>query len=151
LGTIEVPYQGRKIKTAGDRTYAEWTVTVLNDEGFTVKKYLELWSNFINKAEVNERDSAFYGISGASATYKSDALVSQLDKSGQAVSVYNFKGLYPSEVAAVDLAWDTNDTIEEFTVTFQYDYWEAAHGLGSSQHSGQALNVGLGDVKESND
>lgn len=119
LGTIEVPYQGRKVKVAGDRTYAEWTITVLNDEGFVTRSAFEAWSNRINHYEQNVRDIGLYDLD----EYKRDALVYHLDKAGEVIAAYNFVGMYPSEVGAIDLAWDTNDTIEEYTVTLQYDYW----------------------------
>ena len=126
LGVIEVPYQGRKIKVAGDRTYAEWTVTVLNRETFNVRAALEDWSHRINHFEANVRDLAAYNLS----QYKTDARVEQLDKTGLVIASYKFVGMYPTEVSAVELAWDTTDTIEEFTVNFQYDYWEPVNAGG---------------------
>ena len=48
IGTIEVPYFGRKIKIAGDRTFAEWSVTVINDEDFLIRNSMEEWMQNIN-------------------------------------------------------------------------------------------------------
>jgi hypothetical protein len=119
LGVIEVPYQGRKIPVAGDRTYGEWTVTVLNKETFNVRAALEDWSYKINHFEANVRDLAAYDLS----QYKTDAMVEHLDKSGLVIASYKFVGMFPTEVSAIELAWDTTDSIEEFTTNFRYDYF----------------------------
>ncbi len=125
LGNIDVPYMGRKIKVAGDRTYADWTITILNDEKFTVKSLLEAWSHDINHFELNTRSARLYNLS----QYKRDASIMHLDKKGDIIATYKFVGMYPTEVGAIDVAMDTNDTIEEYTVTFSYDYWEPTTSL----------------------
>lgn len=124
LGFIEVPYFGRKIKVAGDRTFAEWTVTVTNDEDFLIRNALEEWSHNINTHETNVR-----GTGGAAPTlYKAQAQVIQYSKAGDALREYTFNGLFPIEISAIDLDWNATDAIEEFTVTFQYDWWEVTGG-----------------------
>jgi len=124
MGIIEVPYFGRKVKIAGDRTFAEWTVNVLNDEDFLVRNALEEWSHAINTHETNVRN-----VGGASQLlYKAQAQVIQYSKTGEAIREYTFHGLFPSEVGAIELDWNTTDTIEEFPVTFQYDWWELSGG-----------------------
>ena len=125
FGTIEVPYFGRKVKVAGDRTFAEWTITVLNDEDFIVRRALERWNNRINLHADNVREYAIYNIAGG-GEYKKDASVIHFDKKGDQIAQYTLAGAYPSDISAIDLAWDTNDTIEEYTVTFQYDYFTNA-------------------------
>lgn len=125
LGTIEVPYFGRKVKVAGDRTFAEWTITILNDEDFVVRRALERWHNRINLHADNVREAAVYNIAGGSE-YKKDASVIHFDKKGEQIAQYTMAGAYPSDISAIDLAWDTNDTIEEYTCTFQYDYFTNA-------------------------
>jgi hypothetical protein len=125
LGTIEVPYFGRKVKVAGDRTFAEWTITVLNDEDFVVRRSFELWNNRINSHNANVRASGVYNIEGGSGAYKKNADIFHYDKKGNTIAQYRLLGSYPSEIGAIELAWDTNDTIEEYTVTLQYDYWES--------------------------
>lgn len=121
LGTIEVPFFGRKIKVPGDRTYAEWQIRVINDEDFSVRDWMENWSNLINEAELNTRVSP---ASNNPSSYKCSAFVTQFSKTGEAIRKYRFDGLYPSEVGAIDLSWETTDTLEEFPVTFQYDFWQ---------------------------
>jgi hypothetical protein len=126
LGTIEVGYFGRKIKIAGDRTFAEWTVTVVNDEDFLIRNAMESWMSAINRHEDNDRD---FGTS-APFLYKSQGHVQQYAKSGRGLRNYQFTGLWPTEVSTIDLDWNTTDTIEEFTVTFQYDYWKVSGEAG---------------------
>lgn len=124
LGFIEVPYFGRKIRVAGDRVFAPWSVTVVNDEDFVVRDAMEQWSNSINALQRNIRDTG----SSAPSTYKSDALVSQYSKTGELVRQYKFVGVFPTTIAPIPLSWEATDTIEEFDVEFQYDYWEVSAG-----------------------
>jgi hypothetical protein len=125
LGTIEVPYFGRKIKVAGDRTFAEWTVTVMNDEDFLIRNAMEQWMNSINTHSGNLRN---FG-SASPQQYKSQAQITQFSKTGVPLRTYNFIGLFPTTVAAIGMDWNTTDDIERFDVTFQYDYWEVSGGV----------------------
>ena len=124
-GVIEVPYFGRKIKVAGDRTFAEWTVTIINDEDFLIRNAMEQWSNSINSHAGNIRE---FG-SASPLLYKSNAQITQFSKTGVPIREYTFNGMFPTEVSAVEMAWETTDAIEEFTVTFQYDFWEVSGGI----------------------
>lgn len=123
LGLISVPYFGRAVKMAGDRTFEPWTVTIINDEDFKIRNALETWSNSINNLRGNTRLG-----SAANLNYKATAQVTQYSKTGQTLRTYNFEGLYPSQISAIDLGWQNTDTIEEFTVTFEYDNWVVAPG-----------------------
>jgi len=125
LGSIEVPYFGRKIKVAGDRTFAEWTVTIINDEDFLIRNAMEQWSNSINSHAGNIRE---FG-SASPLLYKSNAQITQFSKTGVPIREYTFNGMFPTEVSAIEMAWETTDAIEEFTVTFQYDFWEVSGGV----------------------
>jgi hypothetical protein len=123
LNTIEVPYFGRRIKLAGDRTFAEWTVTVINDEDFLIRNAMEQWM-----ATINSHQSNVTGFPNASPLqYKSQAQITQYSKTGLPIRVYNFNGLFPVEVSPIDMNWEA-DAIEEFTVTFQYDWWNVSGG-----------------------
>lgn len=124
LGVIEVPYFGRKIRLAGDRTFADWTVTVINDEDFLVRNAMEQWSNQINTLQGNLRQ---FG-SSSPLLYKSTAEVTQFSKTGVPIRTYKFNGIFPTEVASMDVNWENTDQIQEFTVTFQYDWWEVSGG-----------------------
>lgn len=125
LGTIEIPYFGRKIKLAGDRTFAEWTVTIMNDEDFLIRNAMEQWSNTINSLQGNTR-----GFGAASPLlYKAQAQVIQYSKTGLPIRTYQFNGIFPVEISAIELDWASTDAIETFQVTFQYDWWEVSGGI----------------------
>jgi hypothetical protein len=117
LGIIEVPYFGRKIKVQGDQTFAEWTVTVINEETFSVRETFEKWMSLINSHVSNTKTLP---------TYKCDATVTQYTKFEMQPGdvTYKFTGMWPSDISAIDVSWESNDAIEEFTVTLQYDWWE---------------------------
>lgn len=115
LGIIPVFYFGRQMKLAGDRTFGEWTVTIINDEDFLIRNAMEEWSNRINRLERNIRDIS---------RYKSTASVTQFAKDGSRIRTYEFNGIFPSNITPIDLDWSTTDQIESFQVTFQYDYWQ---------------------------
>jgi hypothetical protein len=125
LGTIPVPYFGRSIKLAGDRTFADWTVTVINDEDFLIRNALEEWSNAINTRQGNVRQ---FG-SSSPLLYKSTAEVTQFSKTGIPIRVYKMQGIFPSVITPIDLNWAETDSIEEFQVTFQYDWWDISGGI----------------------
>lgn len=125
LGVIEVPYFGRKLRYAGDRTFADWTVTVINDEDFLIRNAMENWSNQINSLQGNLRT---FG-SSSPAQYKTTAEVTQFSRTGVPLRTYKFNGIFPSDVSSIDVNWEQTDSIEEFSVTFQYDYWEISGGV----------------------
>jgi hypothetical protein len=115
VGQYVVPYFGREVKYAGDRTFADWAVTVINDEDFAIRNAMEAWSNFINSHDSNSR--------GLPQQYKSTASVTQYSKDGSPLRTYIFEGLFPTTIDGIALDWSQQDTIEEFGVTFQYDLW----------------------------
>lgn len=125
LGLIEVPYFGRKIRLAGDRTFGDWTVTVINDEDFLIRNAMEQWSNQIQSLQGNLRT---FG-AASPLLYKAQAQVTQFSKTGIPIRTYTFNGIYPSEISPIELNWESTDAIEEFTVTFQYDWWEVTGGI----------------------
>ena len=122
IGLVEVPYFGRNIKLAGNRTFAEWTTTVINDEDFAVHAGLTNWMNAINTHASNERQ-----ITGTD--YQVDAQVTHFTKGGDIAKEITIVNCWPSSVAAIELGWDQNDAIEEFAVTWQYDYWQITDAL----------------------
>lgn len=125
LGAIDVPYFGRKIKVAGDRTFPTWTVTVLNDEDFLIRNAMEEWSQAMNSHLGNVRDLA----AGTPAGYKSQAYVRQFSKTGVVLREYKFNGLFPTSIQEIEVNWGSNDQIESFDVTFQYDWWDISGGI----------------------
>jgi hypothetical protein len=116
LGVIEVPYFGRTIKMAGNRTFPDWSISVINDEDFVIRNQLEEWMARINGHESNLSE-AFY------TQYAFDAEVYQYGKQGNIIKSYTFIDMFPIDISPIDVSWDANDAIEEYTVTFQYQYW----------------------------
>ncbi len=113
VGAIDVPYRGRQLKVPGDRTYEEWTVTVLNDVDWQHRSAFENWSHRItaHSANVSDFDSGDLG-------YYGNATVLHLDRSGTVMRRYVLEDIFPTSVAAIDLTSDGNDTVEEYTVGF---------------------------------
>ena len=122
VGVVEVPYFGRVVKVPGNKTFENWTVTIINDEDFNIRNAMEKWITAMGTHEGNVAT-----ISAGDGTLYGQATVNQYAKAGGTVlEAYNFVNIFPINVAAIDLAWSDNDTIEEFTVEFAYDYW--THG-----------------------
>jgi hypothetical protein len=121
VGTVPVYYFGRELKFAGNRTFADWTLTIINDEDFTIRNSIESWMNAINSHSGNVRNALAANSSG----YTVDATVTQYGKSGKELKKYKFVGLFPVDLAPIDLDWGSNDTIEEYATTFAFQWWEA--------------------------
>jgi len=132
IGTVEVPFRGRVIKLPGDRTFESWTITVMADESMEVRGYFEKWMEKLNKHENG---------AGYTADFASTLKVSQLARGTSAsdalkdphsvVRSYDFYNAFPTNIAQIDLSYDNNNTIAEYTVEFQYDWWEANKSDGS--------------------
>ena len=130
IAPISVPFRGRQLKIAGDRTFDEWTITVINDTDFAIRGSFERWMNSMSKVSdnagnINPED------------YTKDAYVYQLGRAGvdagsqssQAnmpiLRTYKFYSVFPTNVSQIDLSYDSSDAVEEFTVTLQVQWWEA--------------------------
>lgn len=118
VGAIEVPYFGRKIKVAGERSFSDWAVTVMNDEDFIVRAMFEKWSNAINRMVANVRNPSL-----ATENYKVDLTVTQYGKDGSQIRSYVLVGGFPTTIGPIGLNWESANAIEEFSVNFAYDYW----------------------------
>ena len=125
IANIDIPFRGRILKIAGDRTFETWTITVMNDVDFSIRSAFEKWMNIINKM------SDGTGIANP-ALYQKDATVKQLDRDGSLLRSYKFWDIFPTNLSTIDLSYDTTDTIQEFTVEMQVHYWEAYKGNGPS-------------------
>ena len=124
IGSIDVPFRGRTFKVAGDRTIDTWTVTVINDEGFALRKAFEQWSELIAKLDTNigATNPDAYMVNAKVFQLGRGATPSSTSNSGNANSVlaeYEFVDIFPTSVSAIDLSYDSSDAIEEFTVEFQ--------------------------------
>ena len=138
LTQIDVPFRGRQLKIAGTRTYANWTITVINDIDFDIRTAFERWSNLINKHEDNA------GLVNP-ADYQQPMIVRQLGRSAvggpvptsdsqiPVLKMYQFIGAYPVEVSGIDLSYDQQDTIEEFTVNLAYQWYDTMDALAQTQ------------------
>lgn len=116
--SADVPYFGRTIRYAGDREFPDWTVTVMNDADFAVRKMLQRWSQAMNYHISNVMDSQMWP-----TTYKQAASVTQMRQDGATIGSYTFYGLFPLQVDPIPLDWEIKNQIENFEVTFAYDYW----------------------------
>jgi hypothetical protein len=127
IGQVPLYYFGREVKFAGNRTFADWTLTIINDEDFTIRSSLETWMNWINSNAGNVRGTGNAPTNTAGQSYALDAVVNQYGKAGSIIQAYNFVGMFPIDISPIDLDWGSNDAIEEFTVTFAYQYWTNAN------------------------
>lgn len=129
IGVIEVPFRGRVLKIAGDRTFEPWTITVMNDSRFALRNAFELWANAIQAANENFTAAGTLGDASDSTGYFADMSVHQLArdlKDGDAPKIlksYKFYNVFPSNISAIDLDFGNNDAVEEFTVELQVQYW----------------------------
>ena len=124
IGEIQVPFRGRNLYVAGDRTFEAWTVTCYNDIEFSVRNMFEMWMNKINKMSDNSGTSTPSG-------YQSTASVMQLNQAGTGIMTYTFQGMWPTTLGNIDVSYETTDAIETFDCTFRYNYFEAANAAGA--------------------
>ena len=135
IGNIPVPFRGRVLPVAGDRTFDPWTVTIINND-FKIRDSMEKWSNFIN-------DMVLANGSVDPESYQKSALVKQLSRdaaSGDKPEIlrqYNFIGIYPNVISNIPLDYGATDQIEEFQVTFNYLYWT----VGGTNEAGKASGL----------
>ena len=148
IGNIPVPFRGRVLPVAGDRTFDPWTVTVINDAQFNIRDAMEQWSNLINdlafdvgdinpadyqtKAEVFQLSRQSQGSGGQSAGKGGEII--------QTLRTYNFEGIYPNAVSSIPLDYGATDQIEEFQVTFNYLFWTAE--LPGAAKGNESVSVG---------
>jgi hypothetical protein len=121
VGTVPVFYFGREMKLPGNRTFPDWTLQIINDEDFAIRNALESWMNAINSHGGNLRNAS----ASRPSDYAVDATVTQYGKAGETLKQYKFVGLFPLDVAPIDLDWGSNDSIEEYSTTFAYQWWES--------------------------
>ena len=117
IASVPVLFRGREIKIAGDRTVADWKVTVYNDTNFKLRNAFERWQNGINNMTDNE------GLTNP-VDYQVDAFVDHLDRNGNTIKSYTLRGAFPTIIAEIPLTYDEATTIETFEVTFSYQYFE---------------------------
>jgi hypothetical protein len=121
INAVPMMYFGRELKFAGNRTFQDWTVTIINDEDFAIRRQFELWHSYMNSHISNLRSQSFAG----PIDYTADGFVNQYGKTGDILKNYRFVGMFPVDISTIELDWSSNDTIEEFAVTFTYQWWES--------------------------
>ena len=121
VGTVPVTYFGRELKFVGNRSFQDWTITIINDEDFRLRDAFEKWMHGLNSHVTNTRAAAFQNALG----YQQNATVTQYGKNGQPIKMYDFIGMFPIDVSPIELDWGSNDAIEEFGVTLAYQFWES--------------------------
>lgn len=137
ISVIDVPFRGRNLKIAGDRSFDPWIITVINDTDFKIRNAFEKWMNFMNKLDDNagiitpaayQADWKVYQLgrgvrSSSTNTAASGASANGLPTGSMPVlKGYQFKGCFPTSVSAIDLSYDSSDTIQEFTVELQVQW-----------------------------
>ena len=144
LGSIEIPFRGRTLKVAGDRTFDDWTVTIINDEDFRLRTAFERWSNVMSRLD----DAT--GVTNPTS-YMTDGYVQQLGRGSQVGAAsndggessvlrsYKFFDVFPITVGEIALSYDTTDALEEFDVTFRYQYFTIGNSAQSSGGTGEVL------------
>ena len=125
IGSVDVPFRGRILKVAGDRTFEPWSVTVINDEDFKVRKGFEAWTEKINALAtgVGQVDPNSYMGNGTVKQLSRSATVAGDDTAQKVLHEYKVEEIWPSEIGSIDLSYESSDAIEEFTVTFQIQYF----------------------------
>jgi hypothetical protein len=131
ISDVTVPFRGRVLHVAGDRTFDSWTITVINDTDFAIRSAFEKWMNSINRVSDNTGSTD-------PASYQADAFVYQLDRSGETLRAYHFYDIFPTNIAPINLSYDT-EGIQEFTVEMQVHWWEAIKG-NAPQAGGENIN-----------
>ena len=119
IAPIDIPFRGRILKIAGDRTFENWNITVIQESSMEVRNSFERWLNGINEhvngtGLVNPVD------------YQADMLVEQLDRNDNVIKSVNIRGAFPVNLGAVELSYETTDALAEYTIEWAYQYWESA-------------------------
>jgi hypothetical protein len=128
---ITLKYAGREIKYAGSRVYQNLTLTVINDEGFTVRKAIENWMELIQSRETNV-SVLTAPLSHGATGYAGTGRVIQYKKTGEHAKSYIFTDIYPVTLGNISLDWSNDSSIEDYTVEFAYQHWVPGEEFASS-------------------
>jgi len=120
LNPVEVPFRGRIVELAGDRSFEPWTMTVYNDTNFSVRDAFEAWMDGMNTHAGN---SGVFANNSGVGTYATNIEVIQLDQIQSPIKTYFLKNCFPTQISAIELDYSQQSEIEQFTVTIEYDYW----------------------------
>ena len=145
IASIDVPFRGRIFKVAGDRTIDTWTITIINDEDFRLRRAMEFWTEQIASLDTNLGATSPNAYMAAAKVYQlgrgsSPRSTNNSGNSNSVLAEYEFVDIFPTEVSAIDLSYDSSDTIEEFTVTFQVQSIRILKGEGAAGSARQNVN-----------
>ncbi len=141
VGVIEVPFRGRRIKVPGDRTFAEWTVTVINDDKQGLRKVFDNWMKFINNPDGEEAIRVAGEQTTDEVDYRTTVDINHFRSDGTVSRNYKLYDAFPTDVSAIDLSYDTTDAVQEFTITFQYHYLDAGDTSEAGADAGTAATA----------
>ena len=144
IGEVAVPYRGRQIFLAGDRTYDAWTVTIMNDRSYGIRSQLESWMN--NLQDIGNSTSSAVS---DSQSYYATATVKQLDRNDSIIRTYTLEGCWPQTLDAIDLAFDTNDAVQEFGATFRFNFMTASSVGGTAAGGSLTISANIGNFSGS--
>lgn len=149
ISTIPVAFRGRTLKIAGDRSFDPWTITVINDTNYKIRNAFERWMNFMNRHDDNagvitpaayQREMLVYQLGrGIAAQDANSGALPTTTSEMPVLKTYMFYGCWPSDISGMDLSYDSSDTIQEFSVTLQFQWWDtyaagqSASMLGTSE------------------
>lgn len=138
IGEIELGYMGRKLYYPGDRTFEPWTITVICDENYAIRDCFENWMSAINSHVGNIRSAS----AATPAGYSTNPVIQQLSKvDGPPLKTYQFQGAWPTKIGAMDVDWNTNNTVGKFDVSLRYQWWDALGQTGPTTDGGGNIPV----------
>jgi hypothetical protein len=137
IETISIPYRGRPVNFAGERSFQPWTVSIYNDTTFNVRNALEQWQSGIQQYNsTNGRTNP--------TDYQVDLSVHQLDRNGATIKSYKFTDAFPTNIGAITLDYEQQNAIEQFDVEFVYNFFTSNEGAGASFGVNATINTPIG-------
>ena len=134
INVIDVPFRGRNLKVAGDRTFDPWTITVINDTNFKLRNAFEKWMNFINRHDDNagvitpnayQKEMVVHQLGRGNVSQNTTGALPSTSDQMPVLKTYKFFGTFPTNVSHIELSYDAAESIEAFTVDLQVQWWDA--------------------------
>ena len=137
IETISIPYRGRPVNFAGERSFQPWTVSIYNDTTFNIRNALEQWQSGIQQYNTtNGRTNP--------TDYQVDLSVHQLDRNGATIKSYKFTDAFPTNIGAITLDYEQQNAIEQFDVEFVYNFFTSNEGAGANFGINATINTPVG-------
>jgi hypothetical protein len=137
IETISIPYRGRPVNFAGERSFQPWTVSIYNDTTFNIRNALEQWQSGIQQYNTtNGRTNP--------TDYQVDLSVHQLDRNGASIKTYKFTDAFPTNIGAITLDYEQQNAIEQFDVEFVYNFFTSNEGAGANFGISATVNTPIG-------